>query len=254
MRLDALRAVARNRLRQKERKLLRWVEQQHQGYCARNRRQLTVEQKRLCDELGRGVSEFRWPQRDDLSWEMHFAALCEWGGENDGIPELAYDEDNCGARGLSYRTSRHGWVELGHFVHWACDALRNNYGRLRQKTHIHGHVIFPRILRKSQKDSMKGWLEARGRVIQPMQPDSQRRSDEATVAEETDDTTSPVCMEDERARSEVEAEIDVADAARDCYEKWRNEAAQQDAQAYLDALGDETPGTRGGQKRKHSCA
>ena len=112
MRLDALRAVARNRLRRKERKLLHWVEQQHDAYRARNGRHLSVEQKRLCDELGQGPSRIEWPQRDDLSWETHFAALCQWGDKNDGCSEIGDDWS-----GLSYLTSQHGWVELGHFVH-----------------------------------------------------------------------------------------------------------------------------------------
>ena len=34
-------------------------------------------------------------------------------------------------------------------------------------------------------------------------------------------------------------EIDAADAARDDYEKWRDEAAQQDAQAIWDARSDD---------------
>ena len=49
--LEHLRSVASNRLRLKERALLTWVEQQHDAYCARNGRQLSPGQKKLCDEL-----------------------------------------------------------------------------------------------------------------------------------------------------------------------------------------------------------
>ena len=63
---------------------------------------------------------------------------------------------------------------------------------------------------------------------------------------------SSAAAEDENAKPEIEIEIDAADKARDCYEKWRDEVAQRDAQAILDAQREETLGTRGGQKRKRS--
>ena len=104
--LSALRRLAGNRLRRQERSLLRWVDQQHDAYCARGGRQLSAEQKRLCDEL----PQFHWPDRPDLSWEDLFLALTQWGELHDGIPELGED-----GSGLAHQTSQHGWVELGHF-------------------------------------------------------------------------------------------------------------------------------------------
>ena len=58
----------------------------------------------------------------------------------------------------------------------------------------------------------------------------------------------------ERLRPEVETDVDVADAARKCYEKLRDEALQQDAQASLDAHGQEALGKPGGHKRKSSSS
>ena len=62
---------------------------------------------------------------------------------------------------------RHQMASAGHFVHWIQEALFNKYVCLRKKTDIQGHVFFPRILYKSQKDLMKQWLEGRGSVICP---------------------------------------------------------------------------------------
>ena len=78
------------------------------------------------------------------------------GESHSGVPRML--RSTSGVRGLPYWTKRSGWVELGHFVHWTCVALDNNYGRLRGKTHIHGHVMFPKILYKTQKDLMRQWL------------------------------------------------------------------------------------------------
>ena len=240
--LRTLRDLARNRLKRKARNLFRWAEQQHEGYCARNGRQLSAEQKRLCDEL----PQFRWPERDDVSWEAHFEALRQWGDQNDGIPTLDDDDDDRAPLGLSYRTSSDGWVQLGHFVHWACIALQDNHGRLRKKTHIHGHVFFPRILRKSQKDSMRQWLEVRGLPIQPMHRGIQKlpgNDGPPADAEDSDGTVSSddgpadaeasagalgSDVEDEQQKGEIKTEVDDADAARERYENWRYAVWQQD--------------------------
>ena len=227
-RLETLRTLARNRLQRKARNLLRWVEQQHEGYRARNGRQLSVEQKRLCDEL----PHFRWPERDDLSWETHFEALCHWGDNNEGIPDLGNDDDDRALLGLSYRTSSHGWVELGHFVHWACVALRNNYGRLQTKTRIHGHVFFPRILGTSRKDSMRQWLEARGRSIQPFGPADDEESDGALSDDDgpadAEEGALSSDAEDGQQKENIKTETDNADAAHEWYENWQHAAARRE--------------------------
>ena len=115
---------------------------------------------------------------------------------------------------------------------------------------------------------MKQWLEARGRVIQPLQrgflkqktaPTDAEESDDAmgsAVGEEeaSDDAVSSTGMEDDVARPETESDVDVAGAALEQYEKWRDEAAQLDAQAMLDAWGEETFGKGGRQKGKHSSS
>ena len=222
-----LRALARNRLKRKERKLIRWVEQQHDGYCALNGRQLSVEQKQLCDQL----QDFEWPSRDDLSLEAHFESLCQWGDRNDGIPGLEDVDDNCSPVGLSYRTPSRGWVELGHFVHWACIALRRNSCRLRKKTCIHGHVFFPKILSQSQRTSMKRWLEARERLVRPMQRDLQTMHGEHEPAdiEDSDYATSIGSEVDRDTRSKA-TEPGAADVARGWYENWQDVTVQRDCE------------------------